>query len=290
MMDNLKLKDKNGNEINLYDAFEVNNYRVKIQEGVTNLDGTEFTESDLIAFKIKLKAVNQSLHGIYNITDRSVMQRYWQGRAVILFRKWIRPGWNRRFKDKYYNYSLDTNTEGMYYTSWRFLRSLYEEIKEAQFSIARVGEKFNELPEWEKANIRRNISEVGYFLGLMIAAGILPFLGIGDDDDDNWASNMTAYQVNRLGTEIGFYTNPNDMLKLMQSPSATINQLEKLIDLVKIIDPSALVNEDPLLREYQSGRNKGKTYARIWAKKTIPLWNSVDDWFYPEEKMKFFTN
>ena len=113
---------------------------------------------------------------------------------------------------------------------------------------------------------------------------------LADDDDDNWALNMVAYQTNRLSSELGFYFNPNDLLKLVQSPSATINQLDKLTDLIKIIDPSAIGSDDPFFREYKAGRNKGKTYGRIWAKKAIPMWKSVDDWFYPDEKLKFFSN
>lgn len=289
MMHNMKLKDANGKEINLYDAFTVENYRVKLIDGVTKLDGTPVTEHDLIAFKLKLKGINQRLHGIYNVTDRSAMQRYWQGRAVILFRKWIKPGLNRRFGSQYFNYSMDTDVEGMYRTSFRFLTTLYQEVKAGQFEIAYMGDKFDQLEDWEKANIRRNATEIGYFLALTATGLILSSL-TGDDDED-WVLNMMAYQVNRLGTELGFYTNPSDMLKLIQSPSATINQLERIGDLIKVIDPIGFVAEDdPFFRTYKSGRNKDNTYLNVWAKRTVPMWRSVDDWFHPDEKLKFFTN
>lgn len=292
LMDAYKVKDSKGNEINLYDAFEVSNYRIKLMDGVTKLDGKPFTEQDLVAFRLRLKGLNQSLHGVYTTVDKAVMQRWWLGRAVALHRKWIKPGWNRRFEDKYHNYSIGSPREGMYMTSIRFFNKLREELKDAKFTFAAVGENFDKLEDWEKANIRRNITEVGYFVALTIGGILLSSL-VGDDDDD-WYLNMLAYQVNRLGTEIGFFVpiaNIDPMKKLIQSPSATVNQLDKVLDFVNIVAPyDALTSDDPFFRVYQSGRHKGNTRLKVWTKRTVPLWASVDDWFHPDEKLKFFTN
>ena len=291
MMSNLKLKDKNGNEINFYDAYEVDNYRIKLMEGLTKENGKPFTEKDIKSFKIKLKKVNNDLHGIYNLTDRAVIQKYWQGRAVMLFRKWLRPGWNRRFQSHDYDFSLDKDIEGMYVTSTKFVVSLYKELQAAKLTFATAGEAYDKLEDWQKANIKRNIAEVGYFVALMVAGTLLA--SIAGDDDDDWLLNMSAYQANRLSTEIGFFVpiyNATQITTLIQSPSATINQLDKVIDLIKVIDPFIIGTNDPFFREYQSGRHKGETRFKIWSKRTIPMWDSVDSWFYPEEKLKFFTN
>ena len=291
MMSNLKLKDKNGNEINFYDAYEVDNYRLKLMEGLTKENGKPFTEKDIKSFKIKLKKVNNDLHGIYNLTDRALIQKYWQGRAAMLFRKWLRPGWNRRFQSHDYDFSLDKDIEGMYVTSTKFVVSLYKELQAAKLTFATAGEAYDKLEDWQKANIKRNIAEVGYFVALMVAGTLLA--SIAGDDDDDWLLNMTAYQANRLSTEIGFFVpgyNATQITTLIQSPSATINQIDKIMDLVKVIDPFIIGNNDPFLREYQSGRHKGQTRLKIWSKRTIPMWDSVDSWFYPEEKLKFFTN
>jgi len=280
-----------GKKVDFYDVLEVENNRLKVRDGVKNLDGSDFTDADKNQFILKMQSVNQRLHGIYNINDRNAIQKSALGRAGMVFRKWMPTGIHRRFERKYRNYMIGDEIEGMYRTSGRFMLQLVKEIKEGQFTFASAGDAFDKLSPMEKANIKRSMVEVGYFLTAVIAGGFLAALA--GDDDDNWALNMLAYQVNRFSTELGIFIpiwNIKEATKILKSPSAAVDQFENLLDITRTINPWWFYNDDPFFSEYKAGRNKGDLKLGVWAKRQIPMVDTIEDVFYPEERLRFFTN
>lgn len=280
-----------GKKVDFYDVLEVENNRLKVRDGVKNLDGSDFTDADKNQFILKMQSVNQRLHGIYNINDRNAIQKSALGRAGMIFRKWMPTGIHRRFERKYRNYMIGDEVEGMYRTSGRFMLQLVKEIKEGQFTFASAGDAFDKLSPMEKANIKRSMVEVGYFLTAVIAGGMLAALA--GDDDDNWALNMLAYQVNRFSTELGIFIpvwNIKEATKILKSPSAAVDQFENLLDITRTINPWWFYNDDPFFSEYKAGRNKGDLKLGVWAKRQIPMVDTIEDVFYPEERLRFFTN
>ena len=280
-----------GKKVDFYDVLEVENNRLKVRDGVKNLDGSDFTDADKNQFILKMQSVNQRLHGIYNINDRNAIQKSALGRAGMIFRKWMPTGIHRRFERKYRNYMIGDEIEGMYRTSGRFMLQLVKEIKEGQFTFASAGDAFDKLSPMEKANIKRSMVEVGYFLTAVIAGGFLAALA--GDDDDNWALNMLAYQVNRFSTELGIFIpiwNIKEATKILKSPSAAVDQFENLLDITRTINPWWFYNDDPFFSEYKAGRNKGDLKLGVWAKRQIPMVDTIEDVFYPEERLRFFTN
>ena len=281
----------NGEKVDFYDVLEVENNRLKVRDGVKNLDGSDFTDADKNQFILKMQSVNQRLHGIYNINDRNAIQKSALGRAGMVFRKWMPSGIHRRFERKYRNYMIGDEIEGMYRTSGRFMLQLVKEIKEGQFTFASAGDAFDKLSPMEKANIKRSMVEVGYFLTAVIAGGFLAALA--GDDDDNWALNMLAYQVNRFSTELGIFIpvwNIKEATKILKSPSAAVDQFENLLDITRTINPWWFYNDDPFFSVYKAGRNKGDLKLGVWAKRQIPMVDTIEDVFYPEERLRFFTN
>ncbi len=290
-----KVLNSKGEEIPLYEALYVDNYRLKVEEGTKNLDGSDFTNKDIASFKIRMKAINQRLHGIYNNTDKSAIQKKALGRMVMLFRKWMKPGYNRRFDDEYYNYSLESDVEGFYTTTFNFFNTLRKELQEGKLTLASSKEHYSKLSDTKKANLRRSLAEVSTLMGALAATMILDALVEGMDDDDEvamWVANMSAYQANRLVTEIGFYVpvlGTSEALKIVKSPAAAINQIDLILDLGKVIDPMAFFNSNDVLPRYQKGRNKGDLKLKVWGKKLVPMVDTVEDFFYPEDRLKFFT-
>jgi len=79
-MDKIKVKDKNGNSIKLFDAYEVvtldkndpqSKKTLKLKEGLTYLDpdtgkSREWTTKDESKLMDKAREINNNLHGIYN--------------------------------------------------------------------------------------------------------------------------------------------------------------------------------------------------------------------------------
>ena len=291
LADAYKMKAPNGKIVSLWDAMEVvpidkNNKKagakLQLKQGYTKADGSAFTQDDIIKFSRKSAAINQRMHGIYNKADRSAVQRLAIGRMGMMFRKWIKPSLNRRFKSATYNYDLDTWTEGYYRTSGRFLLQLARDLREAQFNLAA---RWNELTPTEKANIRRALTETGHFLAVMTIIGLIEW---SDDKDRPWLVRMAEYQARRLYTELGTMIPGKSMitegLRIIKSPAAGINTIENMLDLTKLLNPWNYMDE------LQSGRYEGHStaYKSFFESPIIPMNRTIYRGLHPETGIPFF--
>lgn len=291
LADAYKMKAPNGKIVSLWDAMEVvpidkNNKKagakLQLKQGYTKADGSAFTQDDIIKFSRKSAAINQRMHGIYNKADRSAVQRLAIGRMGMMFRKWIKPSLNRRFKSATYNYDLDTWTEGYYRTSGRFLLQLARDLRETQFNLAA---RWNELTPTEKANIRRALTETGHFLAVMAIIGLIEW---SDDKDRPWLIRMAEYQARRLYTELGTMIPGKSMitegLRIIKSPAAGINTIENMLDLTKLLNPWNYMDE------LQSGRYEGHStaYKSFFESPIIPMNRTIYRGLHPETGIPFF--
>ena len=291
LADAYKMKAPNGKIVSLWDAMEVvpidkNNKKagakLQLKQGYTKADGSAFTQDDIIKFSRRSAAINQRMHGIYNKADRSAIQRLAIGRMGIMFRKWIKPSLNRRFKSATYNYDLDAWIEGYYRTSGRFLLQLARDLRETQFNLAA---RWNELTPTEKANIRRALTEVGHFLAVMAIIGLIEW---SDDKDRPWLVRMLEYQSRRLYTELGAMIPGKSMisegLKIINSPAAGVNTIENMLDLTKLLNPWNYMDE------LQSGRYEGHStaYKSFFESPIIPMNRTIYRGLHPETGIPFF--
>lgn len=291
LADAYKMKAPNGKIVSLWDAMEVvpidkNNKKagakLQLKQGYTKADGSAFTQDDIIKFSRRSAAINQRMHGIYNKADRSAVQRLAIGRMGMMFRKWIKPSLNRRFKSATYNYDLDAWTEGYYRTSGRFLLQLARDLRETQFNLAA---RWNELTSTEKANIRRALTETGHFLAVMAIIGLIEW---SDDRDRPWLVRMAEYQARRLYTELGAMIPGKPMvsegLKIIKSPAAGINTIENMLDLTKLLNPWNYMDE------IQSGRYEGHStaYKSFFESPIIPMNRTIYRGLHPETGIPFF--
>lgn len=292
-----KMKDPNGKIVSLWDAMEVvyidpNNKalgaKLQLKQGYTKEDDTEFTKDDIIKFGRKSAAINQRMHGIYNKLDRSAVQRLAIGRMGVMFRKWIKPSLNRRFKSATYNFDMEAWTEGYYRTTGRFLTQLAKELKEGQFALAA---NWNNLTNTEKANIKRAATEVGHFLAVALIIGLMDW---SDDKDRPWLVKMAEYQARRLYTELGSMIPGPQMvregLKIVKSPAAGVNTIEDALDLIGLMNPynyEVFAGEEALL---QSGRYKGESKAvrLFYQSPLIPMNKTIYRGLHPEDGIPFF--
>jgi hypothetical protein len=291
LADAYKMKAPNGKIVSLWDAMEVvpidkNNKKagakLQLKQGYTKADGSAFTQDDIIKFSRRSAAINQRMHGIYNKADRSAVQRLAIGRMGMMFRKWIKPSLNRRFKSATYNYDLDAWTEGYYITSGRFLLQLARDLRETQFNLAA---RWNELTPTEKANIRRALTETSHFLAVMAIIGLIEW---SDDKDRPWLVRMAEYQARRLYTELGAMIPGKPMisegLKIIKSPAAGVNTIENMLNLTKLLNPWNYMDE------LQSGRYEGHStaYKSFFESPIIPMNRTIYRGLHPETGIPFF--
>jgi len=271
-----KLKDSSGKEITLIDAFDIVGNKMTLKKGLKNLDGTDFNEMSLRAHKFKQNAINNAMHGIYNDIDLIVMQQYGILRHALMFRKFIRPGYNRRWRKKMFDLERQTVIEGYYRTYNRFWKNVIYQNKKLQWEFAA---NWNKLEDWEKQNFRRATADIGYIVALnTLIWFILPLLG--GDDEDEWAANMASYQINRMLTEITFFIDPRQVVTMIKSPTASLDQINRNINLVM-----TFANPWFAAEEIQQGRWKGYSRGEKALVTTLPLYKSLLDWTAPENKL-----
>jgi len=257
-----------------WDAFEMDRNKLVVKDEFKD----QVTQDDVTRFTLLQNFMNKRLHGIYNEIDRAAIQRWAIGRLAVMFRKFMKPGWNRRFQQLTYNEEAQGFTEGIYTTSFNFMKQLVFDLNKGRY-VAKA--HWHQLEEFQKANFIRTLTEVSYVLAAQALAMVLSNLGEGDDDD--WLLNMSAYQANRLITELKAFRSLREFMKIAKSPAAAVNQWQKVADFVNTA--SHLKNWK---EEISRGKYKGMTRVHRQAMEVIPLAGTLSDYMHPADKMMYF--
>jgi hypothetical protein len=71
-----------GKEISYFDAYKDGKIPLKVNEEI----------------QAKMHAISKRLHGVYNSFDMPMVQRHYLGRMLMMFRKFLIPGFKKRYK------------------------------------------------------------------------------------------------------------------------------------------------------------------------------------------------
>lgn len=288
----------------LIDAYEFKDGYVKIKDDI------KVDKNELHNFKQRVLGINQRLHGIYNVEDAGTIQRYALGRLAIQFRKWMKPGWNRRFGNKFgkkvYNERIRDYEEGMYVTTAKYLASPfitnYKQYRANQENIANSVAKtilngFRDLlfkskirwysmSEMEKANVKKTTWEMLFLVGV-IGLGFLIKNIRGNGDDDKLKNKILAgllYECDRLFGELTTYT-PIGVVRegnrLFSSPSPVMNTLEDSGKLFGAIFMYPFRDEES--RVFKTGIYHGEDRVSVYAQDLIPVYNQFRRLLYLSE-------
>ena len=108
---------------------------------------------------------------------------------------------DNRFAEERYDELLGHTTKGRY-RNYGELKNLMVYPVIFDFYKAFTGKIENEA---DAANIRKNATELVILLSLM---GVILMIKGGDDEKDKFINNLLINQLNRLQSDITFYTNP----------------------------------------------------------------------------------
>ena len=99
-----------------------------------------------------------------------------------------------------------------------------------------TSQKWSEMSDYEKGNIRKATLEFGVLVLLNVV--IIPILLGGADDDDDL--EYLAFLGMRLSQELGQFTNIGDAYKIVRNPIASLNLIEDTINVGKFaLSPGA---------------------------------------------------
>jgi len=151
----------------------------------------------------KLHGVNKRLHGVYNQLDKTDIERHWLGGLIAMYRKFLVPGVQKRFKSTSFDEEIGDLTKGSY-------REFVDMLLFQRNELGKLLNPFNKesvnLTKREKANIKRAIFE----LTAVITVGVLSFalLKAGENDEElkkNTGYNLAVYFSLRLLSELKTY-------------------------------------------------------------------------------------
>lgn len=287
----LKLQDKDGKPISLYDALEVKyldeahpeyGANLVIKEGVTDQDGRIVDNKYFTSVTKKIRGINNKLYGIYNQEDKNAMQSRAVGRLLMMYRNWMRPLWLKRYGVERYNYDTGTFEEGYYRTLWNFMNTLRKDLKEGELDIVK---QWHNLNDAQKSNIYRSLAEIATFLSLM---GIIATLkGTPDDDEkDDWLTEYITYSIIRLKADLGSLmpgpTMLDEGLRLFDNPFAAVRVLKNTRQLLNLFDP------DVWTTEIDQGIYKGYTQAGKIMLQPVPFIRQFQNLLDPEEPARWY--
>lgn len=281
----IKLKDAQGKEINLYDAYEVVDGKEQLRKGVT-YQGREFNQEDFLLIKQRMRQINRTSHGIYSQFDSPAAKALAFGRLIMLFRGWLVPGIQRRYRGKYYDESFAEWNEGNYISAFNFFKEMYGKdgvmptvlkgLKYVTFNgLSETGyvtdkEKEELSPQEQKqlkdlrvANFKKTLTEL-YMIGALTVLANFAF----EEDDES----LLRYQVLRLNRELGSLAVPysaRNLLDVIDRPVASLPALEGLIRLSANGTIGLVTGE--AYETVESGTYKGMPKVTVDAIKATPV-------------------
>ena len=223
--------DKNGKDIgSMLEMYSVDKFTSNLKlDPRVHLEKSDWTEDDQFDFQYKVRGILSRLHGEYSDLGKVALQRGALGRMAFMFRKFVVPGFKRRWAGKAYIERLDDFVEGNYISTGRFLANFMKDLYHFKFTMAA---NWNELSDHERANIRRTLTEVSFLIMAIVVSNIaITKLKSDEDDEDERMWSFIAYQALRLRAELLFFIKPDETLSILRSPMAAMSVAENLIRL-----------------------------------------------------------
>ena len=292
-----KLKDADGNVILTEDGKEANLYDLLIKDvkGKYMIDPrvANVTRSQVIA---RLHGINKKANQIKGSQDRSMGQRRALGKLLLLFRNYFTPGYRKRFghNEQYHvDHEVGDFTKGMYTSLMNYFTLA---VLEGQGPSV-----YQMMSETDRQNLRRSMYEAALALTTWLVYTTLN-AAMEDDDDDDYITAFTAYQARRLQTELLQFVSPGEFIRMVKSPMATVNWIEKYMNLgeqILLKEPGyafGVVDEDDIFYQRRTGSaEKGDRKVLGQLKRALPVLNGYQTSFLRdegaaavEEKLRWF--
>jgi len=254
--------DKDGNHLgSMLDQYHAED-GVLILNKEVSLEKSKWTTSEQTAFNVRAKGLLSRMHGEYSDLGRVAIQRLAVGRMAYMFRKFVVPGYRRRWGKTRYIERLGQEVEGDYVSMIKFMKNMSKDLK--IFKTAMMSEEWAALNDHERANIRRAIGETIAIISTSVAAMFL-YKGLAEDDEDDWLLGYWAYQAYRLQTELLFWTPKLDeAMTILRSPAASMTVIENTIKLIdQMFSP---------MEQYERGPWKGQYKISKTLINFVPIW------------------
>jgi hypothetical protein len=135
---------------------------------------------------------------------------------------------------------------------------------------------WQELSPARKRGVKKTVIDLVVLQVVAILAGLANKLA-DEDDDDDFTTQYTAYQLNRLLLEQGAAWNINELGQMIDEPVVGAKFINSLTD----------INEIYSTKVYEKGPYEDWAHWEKWWFSKIPGAKNYHEFSYPEEKNKF---
>jgi hypothetical protein len=217
---NKELKDKNGNSITLFEAFDNNgNWKSELFSDETNFkwntndlengSGTEF-----IKFRHYLQSIESDMHGVGSDSNKPLLVRKTiVGRMLAQFKaSFLGSSIHSRFGEQKYNTFTEEITEGRYRTIYNLVANkedIGSNYMKRFIKLMFDAKNIENLQEFEIANIKRAKADLAIMAILFSVMALLTRLYLDDDDDKNPTAKLIVNQLYSSFAEQSIYISPS---------------------------------------------------------------------------------
>jgi hypothetical protein len=279
---------------------------VKIKPELKSKLGPEFAndqylEEKLQAITEKVKRAASQLDTQITQSQRTAAQRHFAMNYLMTHRGWLSVALSNRTKNAHYNTATGIYEEGSYKSFYKWFESSVKDMVSKKNirafndgwngkDLERDGDvPFEELLATRRRNLKRVAVDSVFFTGLSAIAYAL--LNYADDDEDNYALQLTSYLSLRvLNEQVSGQTGlAYQMYETLESPFVG---LATVADILAV--PLNMLDSEVV----KSGRYKGETVRMRSLKKVIPGLKTFDDmaklqetrdtyYFYNKNNLRF---
>lgn len=258
-------------------------------------------ETMLAELREKVKAVNKKIHGVYDKNGAALLENTWWGSILMQYHKHLPMGILKRYRRRgYYSEFRGSMERGTYQSIIDFLGTEFTNFKNrrnkrvddgtnialaslqvvfesALNTIHHLKLNWGNLDNWEQANIRRNLAEVGGVLAACLI--VIALYGLSDDDDinDDRFKASCLYLADRLYSETTMYGPQGLVSEYNTAKNNPLASMSIVNDLVKAMTLTSQYLLDPNYNpEYQTGRYAGENKLEVLLKRNISGYRSYD--------------
>lgn len=246
-------------------------------------------------FRQKVIRVNNKIHGVYDKSGAAMLESKWFGSLIMQYHKHLYNGIFKRWRKKgFYSEFRGSRERGSYITFWDYMGTEFTNFKQRRLGLEESGENvvlaslqvamqstyntlanlafnYQNLADWERANMRRILGDLG---GILTAAlVVLVLYGLYDDDDikDDTFKSSLLYLADRLYSESSMYS-PMGLISeyktIWSSPIAAANGPGDFFKAAELIT-QALFDPD-FNPKYKTGQYAGKNKFTVLLRRNIP--------------------
>jgi len=255
---------------------------------------TEFISRALVR---PTQLINEDNQGQYAWNNKMAAQFRWWGALLRAMRGFQIPGsrkrwdnvgkiWNKEEREPNINNfqgGKNVDMDGDYVTTILFLKNLIRDFTRFNFKLRSMGKKeWNALSAYERHQVRRTISEIGYFT----IAGILGniFKAAADEEDELIYYYMSFY-ANRLHSELQAYSSTEEFWRIVKSPAVSVTMAQRI---QRVLSQWAADSLGADMERYVSGHRKGQTKMRYRLRDVIPWWKHTEKHKEMKEALEYY--